>query len=62
MMRNSHLIGAWLSLFAMLMIFAGPLNSQGISLTRDKSQPMRMAGMSQMLHHASANNPHDLIV
>ncbi|WP_265582644.1 MULTISPECIES: hypothetical protein [unclassified Pseudomonas] len=38
----------------MLMIFAGPLNSQGISLTREKSQPMRMAGMSQMLHHASA--------
>ncbi|QHF04319.1 DUF2946 domain-containing protein [Pseudomonas asturiensis] len=69
-MRNRRLIGAWLSLFAVLMIFAGPLISQGISLAHGKSQPMEMAGMechdmpgmSQMSHHASANKPHDLIV
>ncbi|SHM98763.1 hypothetical protein SAMN05216593_105202 [Pseudomonas asturiensis] len=43
----------------MLMIFAGPLISQGISLAHGKSQPMEMAGMechdmpgmSQMSHH-----------
>ncbi len=69
-MRNRRLIGAWLSLFAMLMIFTGPLISQGISLAHGKSQPMQMAGMechdmpgmSHMSHHESANKPHDLIV
>jgi hypothetical protein len=69
-MRNRRLIGAWLSLFAMLMIFAGPLISQGISLAHGRSQPMQMAGMechnmpgmSQMSHHAAATKPHDLIV
>jgi hypothetical protein len=29
----------------MLMIFAGPLMSQGISLAHGISQPMQMAGM-----------------
>ncbi|MEQ4254125.1 hypothetical protein [Pseudomonas syringae] len=44
-MLHRHLIEAWLSLFAMLMIFAGSLMSQGISLAHSKSQPMQMAGM-----------------
>lgn len=69
-MRKRHIIEAWLSLFAMLMIFAGPLISQGISLAHDKSQTMSMAGMechdmlgtSQMSHHASAGKTHDLVV
>ncbi|MBI6780875.1 hypothetical protein [Pseudomonas syringae] len=48
-MLHRHLIEAWLSLFAMLMIFAGSLMSQrmsqGISLAHGISQPMQMAGM-----------------
>lgn len=54
----------------MLMIFAGPLISQGISLGHGKSHPMSMAGMechdmpgmSQMKHHAPLEKHHDLIV
>jgi hypothetical protein len=69
-MLNRRLIGAWLSLFAMLMIFAGPLISQGISLAHGKSQSMSMAGMechdmpgmSQMSHNASVDKHHGLIV
>ncbi|MCT9824870.1 DUF2946 domain-containing protein [Pseudomonas veronii] len=69
-MRKHHIIGAWLSLFAMLMIFAGPLISQGISLAHGQSQQMSMAGMechdmpgmSQMSHHGSADKHLDLIV
>ena len=69
-MRRRQIIAAWLSLFAMLMIFAGPLISQGISLAQDKSQAMSMAvmechdmpGMSQMSHHGSVDKHHDLIV
>ncbi|XCY73734.1 DUF2946 domain-containing protein [Pseudomonas sp. CBR-F] len=69
-MRKRHIIGAWLSLFAILMIFAGPLISQGISLSHGKSLPMSMAGMechdmlgtSQKSHHASAGKTHDLVV
>jgi hypothetical protein len=68
--HKRHIIGAWLSLFAMLMIFAGPLTSQGISLALGQSQQMGMAGMechdmpgmSQMSHHGSADKHHDLIV
>ncbi|AAO56343.1 conserved protein of unknown function [Pseudomonas syringae pv. tomato str. DC3000] len=68
--RERPVIGAWLSLFAMLMIFVGPLISQGISLVHGKSQSMSMAGMechdmpgmSQMSHHGSADRHHDLIV
>lgn len=67
-MRKRHIIGAWLSLFAMLMIFAGPLISQAVSLAHGKSQTMNTAGMechdilgtSQMPHHASAGN--DLVM
>ncbi|WP_341521428.1 DUF2946 domain-containing protein [Pseudomonas sp. G.S.17] len=69
-MRSRHPTGAWLSLFAMLMIFTGPLISQGISLAHGKTRPMSMAGMechempgmSQMSHNTSAEKPHDLIV
>ena len=54
----------------MLMIFAGPLISQGISLAHGKSQSMSMAGMechdmtgmSQMSHHGYADKHHALIV
>lgn len=69
-MRERSVIGAWLSLFAMLMIFAGPLISQGISLAHGKSQSMSIAGMechdmpgmSQVTHNGSADKHHDLIV
>ena len=69
-MHKRYIIGAWLSLFAMLMIFAGPLISQGISLAHGQSQQMGMSdmechdmpGMSQMTHHGSADKHHDLIV
>ncbi|WP_282374953.1 DUF2946 domain-containing protein [Pseudomonas sp. PS01302] len=69
-MRKQYLAGAWLSLFAMLMIFAGPLISQGISLGHGKSHPMSMAGMEchdmtgmiEMTHHALVEKHHDLIV
>lgn len=70
-MGNRRLIGAWLSLFAMLMIFVGPLISQGISLAHGKSQPVQMMagmechdmpGMSQMSLHAAAEKKHALIV
>jgi len=68
--HKRYIIGAWLSLFAMLMIFAGPLISQGVSLAHGQSQKMGMAGMechdmpgmSQMTHHGSADKHHDLIV
>ena len=33
-MHKRHIIGAWLSLFAMLMIFAGPLISHRHTLDR----------------------------
>ncbi|KFE54531.1 hypothetical protein IV01_15595 [Pseudomonas syringae] len=54
----------------MLMIFVGPLISQGISLAHGKSQAMEMAGMEchdmpgmrQMSHHALPEKPHELIV
>ena len=54
----------------MLMIFAGPLISQGISLAHDKSKPMSMAGMechempgmSQMSRSTSNDKHSDLIV
>lgn len=45
-MRQRRLIAAWLSLFAMLMIFAGPLISQGISLAHGQNASMSMAGMA----------------
>lgn len=69
-MRKRHIIGAWLSLFAMLMIFSGPLISQGISLAHGKSRPKSMAGMEchdilgtgQKSQHASAGKTHDLVV
>ncbi|HEY0288089.1 MAG TPA: DUF2946 domain-containing protein [Pseudomonas sp.] len=52
------------------MIFVGPLVSQGISLAHGMNQPMSMAGMacdempgmSQMSHHASADQHDDLII
>lgn len=54
----------------MLVIFAGPLISQGISLAHGQSQQMSMegmechdmSGMSQITHHGSADKHHDLIV
>ncbi|WP_341524337.1 DUF2946 domain-containing protein [Pseudomonas sp. G.S.17] len=69
-MRKRCQIAAWLSLFAMLMIFVGPLISQGLNLAHGKSSPISMAGMacddmpgtSQMSHHASADNHNDLII
>lgn len=36
-MRHRYQVGAWLSLFAMLMIFAGSLISQGINLVHGKA-------------------------
>jgi hypothetical protein len=69
-MRKRQIIGAWLSLFATLMIFAGPLISRGIGLSHGKSQPMSMVGIechdmlgtSQISHPASAGKNHDLVV
>jgi len=69
-MRNRHIVGAWLGLFAMLMIFVGPLISQGASLAHGMNYPMSMAGMacddmsgmSQASHQTSADKHHDLMI
>ena len=69
-MRPRHLIAAWLSLFAMLMIFAGPLISQGVSIAHGQRQPMNMAGMacddmpgmSMASHQPPASNNHHLLI
>lgn len=45
-MRSRHILGAAFGLFAMLMIFAGPLISQGISLAHGVSHPMSDAAMA----------------
>lgn len=69
-MRRRQIIAAWLSLFAMLMIFAGPLISQGISLAHGNNLPMSMAGMacgemsgmSPISAHGAVEQHHELIV
>ncbi|WP_434608136.1 DUF2946 domain-containing protein [Pseudomonas sp. R1-7] len=49
--------GSWISLFAMLMIFIGPLVSQSMPMDQRMSMPMSMnmeMGMDMTAHEASA--------
>ncbi len=49
----SQMRGSWLSLFAMLMIFIGPLISQAVPMDHHGSMPMDMpmsAGMDMSAH------------
>ncbi|MGO1268723.1 MAG: DUF2946 family protein, partial [Pseudomonas bubulae] len=49
----SHIRGSWLSLFAMLMIFIGPLISQAMPMDHHASMPMPMSmdmGMDMSAH------------
>ena len=71
-MRSSKgSIGAWLSLFAMLMIFLGPLVSQGMSLSHGMNDAMTMGempchdsmpSMAQASEPAKISPPHSLVV
>ncbi|MFV1944080.1 DUF2946 domain-containing protein [Pseudomonas luteola] len=63
-MDRRHKVGAWLSLFAMLMIFVGPLIGQGAALAHGTghSMPMSMgdmncADMPGMSHGSASSNP-----
>ena len=55
----SHIRGSWLSLFAMLMIFIGPLISQAMPMDHHDSMSMPMStGMSMdMPAHADHKQP-----
>jgi hypothetical protein len=52
---NNRRASAWLSLFAMLMIFIGPLISQAMPMDQHAGMSMDMPMSADMdLHHASA--------
>ena len=60
---------AWLGIFAMLMIFIGPLISQGASMAHGMGAPMAhdmacedMPGMEQVSKPASPGGHHDLVI
>ncbi|KQB55460.1 hypothetical protein AQS70_18360 [Pseudomonas endophytica] len=58
----SQIRGSWLSLFAMLMIFIGPLISQAVPMDHHASMPMPMSmdmGMDMSAHgeHAEHHAP-----
>ncbi|WP_080482209.1 DUF2946 family protein [Pseudomonas syringae] len=66
---SRHGIGAWLGIFAMLMIFIGPLISQGASMAHGMGAPMAhdmtcedMPGMAQVSKPASPGGHHDLVI
>ncbi|WP_426112815.1 DUF2946 domain-containing protein [Pseudomonas sp. DSP3-2-2] len=67
---SRHGIGAWLGIFAMLMIFIGPLISQGASMAHGMGAPMAhdmacedMPGMAQVVSQpASPGGHHDLVI
>lgn len=69
--RIPHSIGAWLGMFAMLMIFIGPLISQGASMAHGMGAPMTMAPgmacddmpeMAQPSKTPSSGGHHELII
>lgn len=49
--------GAWLSLFAMLMIFIGPLISQSMPMEHHSGQAARAPASMSMSMHAEMNMP-----
>ena len=54
----SHIRGSWLSLFAMLMIFIGPLISQAMPMDHHASMPMPMdMRVSAHSEHAEPQQP-----
>ena len=53
----SHIRGSWLSLFAMLMIFIGPLISQAMPMDHHASMPMSMDMSMDMSAHAEHEQP-----
>ena len=54
----SQIRGSWLSLFAMLMIFIGPLISQAMPMNHHDSMPMSMMDMGMdMSEHAEHKKP-----
>ena len=54
----SHIRGSWLSLFAMLMIFIGPLISQAMPMDHHASMPMTMSMEMGMDMPAHADHEH----
>ena len=55
----SHIRGSWLSLFAMLMIFIGPLISQSIPMDHHDSMSMSMdMDMSAHADHKQPSTDH----
>jgi Protein of unknown function (DUF2946). len=54
----SHIRGSWLSLFAMLMIFIGPLISQAMPMDHHASMPMPMSMEMGMDMPAHADHEH----
>ncbi|HEX8594531.1 MAG TPA: DUF2946 domain-containing protein [Pseudomonas sp.] len=67
--NRRHGIGAWLGIFAMLMIFIGPLISQGASMAHGMGAPMAhdmacedMPGMAQVSKPGSPGGHHDLVI
>ena len=62
---TSQMRGSWLSLFAMLMIFIGPLISQAMPMDHHASMPMPMdmrmdAHGEHAEHHKAADEHHAL--
>ncbi|HEX8544312.1 MAG TPA: DUF2946 domain-containing protein [Pseudomonas sp.] len=53
---SRHGIGAWLGIFAMLMIFVGPLISQGANMAHGMGAPMA----HDMAHGMGAPMAHDM--
>ncbi|MFP3516030.1 DUF2946 domain-containing protein [Pseudomonas sp. SIMBA_077] len=54
----SQIRGSWLSLFAMLMIFIGPLISQAVPMNHHASMPMSMSMSMDMGMDMSAHGEH----
>ncbi|WP_324708472.1 DUF2946 domain-containing protein [Pseudomonas fragi] len=55
----SHIRGSWLSLFAMLMIFIGPLISQAMPMDHHASMPMPMSMEMEMEMDMPAHADHE---